>query len=139
MIEYDIIQTRGFHNIVENDEVVGFQFCVRLKTYRGVWLSMLRPEDVYVDDECFKKEDIIYRIEGMDYKYHELFEIGNVQMPNSKPATLIIKKPGGLEQGYHNVKFCMREIMCYIPPRVNGDEAFAATPPKYEEKRMLIV
>ena len=55
MIEYDIIQTRGFHNIEENGEIIGFQLCFRLKTYRGVWLSMLRPEDLIVDGEVFKK------------------------------------------------------------------------------------
>ena len=139
MIEYDIIQTRGFHNIEENGEIIGFQLCFRLKTYRGVWLSMLRPEDLIVDGEVFKKEDMTYIFNGLDYTYDELLATGDTQMPNSKPGTLIVKKPGGLSQGYHDVQFALREIMCYVPPRVNSDEAFEKTPPRYEQKRMLIV
>ena len=139
MIEYDVIQTRGFHNIEEDGQIVGFQVCFRLKAYRGIWLSMLRFEDLIVDGEVFKKEDITYRISGLDYTYDEILATGDVQMPNSKPGTLIVKKPCGLSQGYHDVQFALREIMCYIPPRVNGDEAFAKMPPRYEQKRMLIV
>lgn len=139
MIEYDIIQTRGFHNIEKDGEIIGFQLCFRLKTYRGVWLSMLRPEDLIVDGEVFKKEDMTYLFNGLEYTYDELLATGDTQMPNSKPGTVIVKKPGGLSQGYHDVQFALREIMCYIPPRVNSDEAFANTPPTYEQKRMLIV
>ena len=139
MLEYDIIQTRGFHNIEEDGEVIGFQLCFRLKNYRGIWLSMLRPEDLIVDGEVFKKEDIRYVISGLEYTYDELLATGDTQMPSSKPGTVIVKKPGGLSQGYHDVQFALRVIACYIPPFINGDEAFAKTPPKYEQKRMLIV
>ena len=138
-MDKQVIQSVGFRNIEENGEITGFQLCFRLKTYRGVWLSMLRPADLIVDGEVFKKEDMTYIIGGLDYTYDELLATGNVQMPNSKPATIIVKKPGGLSQGYHDVQYALREIMCYIPPRVNSDEAFEKTPPKYEQKRMLIV
>ena len=41
MLEKDLIQTRGFHNIVQDGVVTGFQFEVRLTYYRGIFLSQL--------------------------------------------------------------------------------------------------
>ena len=42
MLEMDVIQVRGFRNIVEGGKVTGFQFRVRSTYYRGMWLSLLR-------------------------------------------------------------------------------------------------
>ena len=139
MIEYDVIQTRGFHNVVRNGEVVGFQFCVRLKQYRGYWLSMIRTEDVFVDGVAYPKDSIVWTIEGTDYTPAQMLGIGNVQWPSSRPATLTVRKPGGLAQGYHDVRFAVRCIHTYLPPRISSDAAFAATSPQYEEKRLLMV
>lgn len=139
MIEYDVIQTRGFHNVEKDGEVIGFQFCVREKQYRGAWLSMIRTENVIVDGEIYKKEDIIWTINGFDYTVAQMLEIGNVQWPSNQAATLTMKKKGGLAQGYHDIQFAVRIIHCYLPPVISSDKAFAATPPIYEKKRMLLV
>jgi hypothetical protein len=139
MIEYDVIQTRGFHNIEKDGEIIGFRFCVRAKQYRGYWLSMIRTEDVIVDGEVFKKDDIVWTIDGIDYTPAQMLEIGKVQFPGNRAATLTIKKQGGLPQGYHDIQFAVRYIHCYLPPRVSSDAAFAANPPVYEKKRMLLV
>ena len=37
MLEMDVIQVRGFRNIVEGGKVTGFQFRVRSTYYRGMW------------------------------------------------------------------------------------------------------
>ena len=51
MLEKECIQSRGFRNVTENGEVVGFQVAFRSLYYRGVWLSQLRPATLRVDGE----------------------------------------------------------------------------------------
>jgi uncharacterized protein DUF6379 len=37
VLEYSIIQTRGFANVAEGGRVTGFQLLVRMPNYRGAW------------------------------------------------------------------------------------------------------
>ena len=67
MLEENVIQYRGFHNIIEDGQVVGFQICVRSDYYRGVWLSQLRPGKVVVDGITYPKEEVIWNINDKDY------------------------------------------------------------------------
>lgn len=125
MLETHVIQTRGFRNIEHDGKIVGFELRVRSTYYRGAWLSLFRPGNVTVDGEVFNKDEIVWCIEGIDYTPAEMLKIDYVQWPNATAATLKIKKPGGLAQGYHEVDVDYRYIMSYIPPSVNSDEAFA--------------
>ena len=77
MLESNVIQYRGFHNIVEDGKVTGFQLCIRSDYYRGVWLSQLRPGKVVVDGVTYPKESVIWQINGKDYTVNELAEAGN--------------------------------------------------------------
>ena len=64
MLDMQLIQTRGFRNTVQNGQVVGFQFNVRLTYYRGIFLSQLRPQKVVVDGEVFPRESVIWEFDG---------------------------------------------------------------------------
>ena len=74
MLESNVIQYRGFHNIEKDGKIVGFQICVRSDYYRGVWLSQLRPGKVIVDGVTYPKEEVIWEIGGKDYTVQELAE-----------------------------------------------------------------
>ncbi len=79
MLETSVIQTRGFRNIEQGGQIVGFELRVRSNYYRGAWLSLLRPGDVIVDGEVFDKNDIIWNIEDIDYTPEEMLKIDYVQ------------------------------------------------------------
>ena len=49
MLEYSIIQTRGFANVTEDGRVTGFRLLVRMPNYRGAWGSLIEGADVTVD------------------------------------------------------------------------------------------
>lgn len=104
MLENNIIQTRGFHNIVdENGNVTGFQLRVRSKYYKGVWLSQLRIGELTVDGEKFPREAQIWEISGTEYTPDEMLEIGD-QLESTywqvtDAAIIKIMKPGRLSQG----------------------------------------
>jgi hypothetical protein len=139
MLEREVIQMRGFRNIVENGTVTGFQFRIRLTYYRGAWLSLFRPGDVTVDKDVFTREKIHWIIGGKEYSLDEMEKIGDVQWHPSEAAIIKIQKPGGLSQGWHEITTHYRYIMSYVPHIVNSDEAFARMPARLETRKLLIV
>jgi len=72
MLEFPNIQSRGFRNIKEGNNISGFQVPVRLTYYRGVWLPQLRPATVIVDGEKFEGDQITWVIDGERYAQADL-------------------------------------------------------------------
>ncbi|MDO4339045.1 MAG: DUF6379 domain-containing protein [Eubacteriales bacterium] len=118
MLEADMIQTRGFHNILENGKIVGFQFCIRLTYYRGIFLSQLRPQKVVVDGGIFPKELVTWNIKGIDFTVDEMVNNAEIQWCSTETATLKIYKPGGLTQGYHEISTGYKYSSSYMPPEL---------------------
>ena len=119
MLENDVIQYRGFHNIRKGNEIIGFQICVRSKYYRGVWLSQIRPGKVIVDREVFLKDQVTWEIDGQEYTVAEMAQAGDKFWRNTETATLKIYKKGGLSQGFHNVSVRFGFSASYMPPRID--------------------
>lgn len=104
MVEPERIQLRGFHNTYdEDDNISGFQFEVRSKYYKGLWLSQMRVGDVTVDGVVYDRDSVIWNINGMDYTRQEMFERQDVYWQLNDTAIIKIAKPGGLEKGYHDL------------------------------------
>lgn len=118
ILEPNLIQLRGFHNTEENGEIVGFQLNVRLTYYRGIFLSQLRPHKVVVDGEVFPREDIIWHVNGRDFSYEQMKTESSVHWGPEHLATLKIRKPGGLSQGYHEVTTGYKVSSSYLPPNL---------------------
>lgn len=143
MLETEVIQYRGFHNIIKDGKAVGFQVCVRSDYYRGVWLSQLRPGKVVVDGITYPKEKVVWEINGKDYTVDELAKAGNDFWRITDVAALKIMKDGGLSQGFHDVTVRFAASCSYMPPFFdifdeNGDgQSFNGG--SYTRKNMLIV
>jgi len=104
MVEPYKIQLRGFHNTYdEAGNIVGFEFCVRSKYYKGLWLSQIRFGDAVVDGVTYDRDSLIWNFNGTDYTRQELFDVDDVYWQLNDTAVVKIKKPGGLEKGYHDV------------------------------------
>ena len=146
-MEKQVIQSVGFRNIKENGEVVGFQLKIRLPYYRGVFLSQLRPGTLFVDGERFERQDIIWNINGEDYTMEEMAVDFKTFWHPTNCAVLKIKKPGGLAQGYHDLKLGFCFTSSYMPPimqsRLDPDSDGAHVMPEFghhvNERRLLIV
>ena len=115
-MEKQVIQSVGFRNIVENGEVIGFQFKVRLPYYRGVFLSQIKAGNVIVDGQTIGEDDICWRVNGEDYTYTDMRKECNVHWSPLEPATIRVKKPGGLSQGYHELTYGFCCTHSYMPP-----------------------
>lgn len=104
MVESESIQLRGFHNTFdENGKEDGFEFCVRTRYYKGLWLSQFRVGDVIVDGEVFPKNTIVWNFYGIDYTPEEMYDRMDIYWQVNDLATVKVKKPGGLTKGYHEV------------------------------------
>ena len=118
MIENHVIQTRGFHNSVdEKGSLIGFQFRMRTKYYRVLWLSQFRPGEVIVDGVTYPRQDITWELYGVTYTSDELERTGNVAWQVTDAITVRVKKPGGLPQGYHDLNVRFGWICNYIDPQ----------------------
>ena len=146
-MDKQVIQSTGFRNTVENGEVTGFQLRIRLPYYRGVFLSQIKPGTLIVDGEEFPKEQVLWRVNGEDYTPEEMRADWKTHWHPLEPATLIVKKPGGLTQGFHDIQYSYYCTHSYMPPALdklgdpNRDEIvfFPEFGHNIHRRRLLIV
>ena len=115
MLEKDCIQTRGFRNTYQDGHPDGFQLKIRSLYYRGLWLSQIRSMFLIVDEEVYSKDQINWQIDGRVYTLDEMLGEGDVHWGVTRPAVLLVKKPGGLQNGTHHVKFGFLFSSSYLP------------------------
>lgn len=147
-MEKQVIQSVGFRNIKDDKgDCTGFQFKVRLPYYRGVFLSQIRPGTLYIDGEKIEKEDIIWSIKDEDFTNEEMSSDFKTQWDVTKPAVLKVRKPGGLSQGFHDLKYGFCFTSSYMPPiiqeHLDPDTESMVFMPEFghhvNERRLLIV
>lgn len=148
MLEQHVVQTRGFHNILdESGEATGFQLCTRTMYYKGVWLSQLRIGDVVVDGVAYGRDQQTWTINEVDYTPDQMLEIGDQDEPTYfqffDTATIKVKKPGGLAQGYHTVSVTFGYVCNYIVGEDVEDPEFGIPAGGFsggnDERHLLIV
>lgn len=115
MFEKYMILTQEFTNVREGPNVTGFQVKVRLPYYRGIWLSTIDPLHLKVDGEAFARETITFCLGDRRFTLDQLEGASTVRWFFGDPATLVIKKPGGLLAGMHTVEFSIGWRHSYVP------------------------
>lgn len=146
MNEKEYIQYRGFHNVYDDEgNAIGFEFRVRLNYYRGVWLSQIRGGRVIVDGEVFASDSgkVTWIFDGKEYTREELAKDNRHFFEMTVPATIRVRKEGGLSQGYHDIEFRYGYSSSYMPPIMDQfDETRVVSNPFFsntQKRRMLIV
>jgi hypothetical protein len=147
-MEKQVIQSVGFRNTKDKDgNITGFQFKVRLPYYRGIFLSQIRPGTLFVDGEKIDKENITWQINGEVFTNEEMASDFQTHWSVTKPAVLKVKYPGGLAQGYHDLKYGFCFTSSYMPPIIQAhldpDAESMVFMPEFghhvNERRLLIV
>lgn len=114
MFEADYIQQRGFMNVTENNKVIGVQIPFRTHYYRGLHLSNIQiPFEVKIDGEMFKGDQIQFVTGGKAYEQKDFQNYSNVYWPIDELGTVIVKKPGGLKFGTHEIEISFGYSTCY--------------------------
>ena len=146
-MEKQVIQSVGFRNIRENGEVTGFQFKIRLPYYRGIFLSQIMPGTLFVDGEKIEKENIVWCLKGEEYSNEEMIADFKTHWNPTECMVLKVKKPGGLAQGWHHLKYGFCFTSSYMPPimqdKLDPDQESFIFMPEFghhiNERRLLIV
>ena len=132
MLEFPVIQSRGFRNVSEGSRITGFQVPIRLTGYRGAWLSQLRPATLTVDGTRYEGDQITWTVAGKTCAQSELAQRGDVHWSSLEPAILTVSQPGGLALGIHEIEVDFQMSSSYLPPRIDLHD-------KGGEKRSLVL
>ncbi|MEN9909837.1 MAG: hypothetical protein RLZZ540_2986 [Bacteroidota bacterium] len=119
LLEQQLIQLRGFRNVVESGKIIGFQIPIRLTYYRGVWASMLRPATVKLNGETYTDKQIYWTIDGKKLEQEDLKNDLNTHWNSLDVAILTIRKEGGIEPGLYQVEVVYDFSSSYLPPAID--------------------
>lgn len=119
LLEQDLIQLRGFHNVKTAEKTIGFQVRIRLKYYRGVWVSQLRAATVFVNDEKYEGDQIFWTINGQHIEQADLGNNADLHWSSIESATLTIRKEGGLIPDTYDLKVAYDLSASYLPPAID--------------------
>jgi hypothetical protein len=116
MLEREIIQNRGFENVIEEGKVTGFRLLLRMPNYRGVYGRLIDGVEVRVDDLRWARDVPLWTLDGRQYALQELQESHlDVRWDLDVPATITVPHDGGLPPGVHDVEVHIAIHAPYIP------------------------
>jgi sugar phosphate isomerase/epimerase len=115
MLEYGLIQTRGFTNVVQDGRGTGFQLLLRNPNYRGAWGSLIDGAEVTVDGRAFPSDSMLWTLGDRTFTLDELQRSTDVHWDLDEPAVLTVPMDGGLAPGVHDVAVTVLLRSPYIP------------------------
>lgn len=116
LLERDLIQSVGFRNVREGGEITGFQFRVRMPSYRGMNASLIDGIGVRIPGLVdVAPDEPLWTLQGATYTLAELWESDGVRWPLEEAAVVTVPMPGGLPDGIHELTIDLRLRMSYIP------------------------
>jgi sugar phosphate isomerase/epimerase len=119
VLDFPIIQGRGFRNVTDGGQVTGFQFQLRNPNYRGGYASMLDGIEVVVDGERIPEHLPLWTLQGRTFTLDELRASTDVRWQLDEPATITVPKPGGLSVGVHDLEVVVQLRRSYFPPLIS--------------------
>jgi hypothetical protein len=115
MLERTLVQSTGFRNTGTESARSGFEFRLRLPSYRGLRASLVDGIDVVVDGEEFGHEANRYLIGGTELTLGQLREATDTRWPMDEAGVVRVTRAGGLAPGVHEVTVRVRVRQSYIP------------------------
>jgi len=130
MYESQMILTRGFQNMYENGQPIGFQILLKTAYYRGVFLDIIGVIEITVDGKKYSRDQLRLTVDGRTFTMDEAGRTENVHWDFGTPMIVTVLTPGGLKPGIHEVVVSQGVNPSYVPPNL-----FRAT----GRKRMTLV
>lgn len=111
----DIIRPGTLKNYYVNGKVSGYQFDVRLGYYRGHYLSVIDTLGVEVDGEKAEDMNVTFCLNGKEFAPAELKYQFSEFWTILTPATIKVRKAGGLTKGAHDINLTLMLHSPYMP------------------------
>lgn len=118
MLDFPIIQGRGFSNVVDHGVTTGFAFQLRNPNYRGTAASLLDGIEVVVDGEKVPDHVPLWTIGGRTLTLDELRASTDLRWQLDETVTITVPRPGGLEPGVHQLEAVLYLRRPYFPPLI---------------------
>lgn len=117
MLERELIQSTGFSNVIENGVVTGFQFKLRMPSYRGMAASLIDGVAVHVPDSGVDvAADVpLWTLQGQTRTLAQLQSSDDLRWQLEEAAVVTVPHPGGLTPGVHHLAVELKLRMSYIP------------------------
>jgi hypothetical protein len=115
VLERELIQSRGFRNVQEGTDTVGFEIALRMPNYRGLWGSLIDGAAVTVDGREWSREVPRWTLQGRTFSIEELRRSTDVRWQLDELATITVPLEGGLAVGVHDVRVDIALYAPYIP------------------------
>lgn len=122
MYENYMLLNRGFRNVKQNNQIIGFQVLAKIAYYRGIFLPLIGDFEITVDGEKFTAMQMNFRIGHNTFSFDELALAEDVHWDFGKPLTIIVLKPGGLKPGLHDIT-----LVQTIKPSYTGEQGRTST------------
>jgi sugar phosphate isomerase/epimerase len=122
VLEFPVLQGRGFRNVVDGGRVTGFSFRLRNPNYRGGPASLLDGIEVVVDGERVPDHVPLWTVQGRTLTLDELRASTDLRWQLDEPVTIMVPKPGGLSVGVHHLELTIYLRRSYFPPLIARSE-----------------
>ncbi len=134
----DIIRKGTLQNYYVNGIVSGYRFDVRLGYYRGHFLSVIDELAVETDGEKIDSKDIFFCVNHKEFGVAELKYMFSEFWNILTPATIKIRRSGGLCPGEHDISLTLMLRSPYMPLPGAGEER-AYTPIDSSDRKTLVL
>lgn len=116
LFERDLIQSTGFRNVTDGGRATGFQFRVRIPSYRGMAASLIDGIAVRVGDLVdVGPDEPLWSFGDEPLTLAEVQASEGLRWSLEDGAVVTVPHEGGLPQGVHELTVEIRLRMSYIP------------------------
>lgn len=121
MFDNNVFKKNTCKNIVENNQVVGYELQTLITYYRGIPLSMLEFVKVAVDGMEEDAAAILVSTDQNDwFTLKEVETVTSYKWEYGEPLYIRVLKTGGLSKGTHQVRLTIATRTAYIPVPLVG-------------------
>jgi len=123
MYDKYLIVGEEFKNVVEGDQVTGFQFGLRLPYYRGVVCSLVGKTILTVDGEEIPYENMWVTVGEKTMPMTQLEDEPEHKWEFGSVSIVKVEKPGGLKPGEHQLSVRQHMKISYVPGGFWGSDS----------------
>lgn len=124
MFDNNVLIEGTCNNVVENQNIIGFEMQTHITYYRGIPLSMVNDIAVTYDSTEVPRANIRCSVDGEDwFTLDEMETVTSYKWEYGEPLYIRVLQDGGLSKGTHKIELKVSTRTAYIPIPIVGVKA----------------
>lgn len=121
MFDNNVFIEGSCKNVVENNQVIGFELQTHITYYRAIPLSMVNEIRVRADGEAVPAEQIRCSVDQIDwFSLSEMETVTTCKWEYGEPLYVRVLNGSGLTAGTHEIELAVVTRTAYIPIPIEG-------------------